>query len=129
VAQIEVAIERKLPIVFHVRDAWEDFFTIISNFKFQNKNYPNGVIHCYTGDEKIVKKLIALGFYIGFTGFVTFEQSKFDHIREAAKVVPLDKLLIETDAPFLAPEPYRGKTNEPAFVLEVAKKNRQYKRN
>jgi len=122
-AQIEIASEKKLPIVFHVRDAWDDFFTIISNFKFQISNSDAvGVVHCFTGDKNIIKKVIDTGFYIGFTGFVTFDQSKFEHIRDSVKITPIEKILIETDAPFLAPEPYRGKTNEPAFVLEVARK-------
>lgn len=129
-AQLEIAIEKKLPIVFHVRDAWDDFFSIISNFKLKNKNSSAalGVVHCFTADEIIARKAVDLGLYVGFTGFVTFDQSKFDHIREAAKIVPVDKMLIETDAPFLAPEPYRGKTNEPAYVLEVAKKISELKR-
>lgn len=116
VSQLELAQKMELPIVIHIRDAWDDFFRIISDYKLK------GVVHCFTGDEKIAGKVIDTGFYLGFTGFVTFEQSKFDHIREAVKAVPLNRLLIETDAPFLAPEPYRGKTNEPAYVAEVDRK-------
>lgn len=123
--QLEIALEKKLPIVFHVRDAWDDFFEIANSKKLKANSC---VLHCFTGDEKIVKKAVDLGLYIGFTGFVTFDQPKFDHIRAAAKIVPVDKILIETDAPFLAPEPYRGKTNEPAYVLEVAKKISELKR-
>ncbi len=119
-AQIKIAEEKNLPIVFHIRDAWDDFFKMMEKTKYSVKK--GGVVHCYTGDEKKVKKITKLGFYLGFTGFVTFEQNKFDYIRRAAKETPLDRLLIETDAPFLAPEPYRGKRNEPAFVLEIAKK-------
>jgi TatD DNase family protein len=122
IKQLELANELKLPVIIHVRDAWEDFFTIISNLEFRISNSPKAVLHCFTGDEKIAGKLLDMGFYIGFTGFVTFEQSKFDNIREALKATPLPKILIETDAPFLAPEPYRGKNNEPAYVIEVAKK-------
>lgn len=127
-AQLVIAFEKKLPIVFHVRDAWDDFFSIIEKSKMKNGDYPKGVVHCFTGDEKTVKKALDLGLYIGFTGFVTFDQPKFDHIRAAAKIVPFDKILLETDAPFLAPEPYRGKTNEPAYVFEVAKKISELKR-
>lgn len=119
VKQLELAKELNLSVIIHIRDAWDDFLEIIQNKKYKRQK---GVIHCFTGDEKIAKKILDLGFYLGFTGFVTFEQSKFDHIREAVKVTPLDRLLVETDAPFLAPEPYRGRTNEPAYVLEVAKK-------
>jgi TatD DNase family protein len=119
-AQLELANELQLPVIFHVRDAWEDFFKIIQNKK--DKIQKGGVLHCYTGDEKIAKRLVGLGFYIGFTGLVTFKNANTAQIKEAAKIVPLDKILVETDAPFLAPEPHRGKTNEPAYVLEVAKK-------
>lgn len=119
--QLELAKELNKPVVIHTRDAEEDTLAIIRNSKFEIEKF-GGVVHCFTGSADFVKKVLELGFYIGFTGFVTFEQDKFDHIREAAKVVPIDKLLIETDAPFLAPEPYRGKTNEPAYVVEVAKK-------
>ncbi|MDD3481217.1 MAG: TatD family hydrolase [Patescibacteria group bacterium] len=122
VAQLELAKRLKLPVVVHIRDAWDDFFRVITDYKL------SGVVHCYTGDEKIAKKVIEAGYFLGFTGFVTFGQAKFDHIREAVKVTPLDHLLIETDAPFLAPEPYRGKPNEPAFVTEVAKKIAEIKK-
>lgn len=124
IAQLELAKELKLPVIIHIRDAWEDFFTIIRNSKLETRNSSDsaGIVHCFTGDAPTAKKLVDLGFYVGFTGFVTFEQSKFEEIREAVKIVPLDKLLLETDAPFLAPEPYRGKTNEPAFVVRVGAK-------
>lgn len=122
VAQLNLAKELKLPLIFHIRDAWEDFFSIIENWESRNRGYPGGVIHCFTGDEKIATKLIELGFFVGFTGFVTFDQEKFMHIKNAAKAVPIEKMLIETDAPFLAPEPCRGKTNEPAYVSYIAEK-------
>jgi len=123
IAQLKLAEELKLPIICHVRDAWDDFFTIIQNSKFKTRNSSvRAVIHCFTGDEKIAEKLIKIGFYVGFTGFITFNQEKFEHIRQSAVRVPLDRILIETDAPFLAPEPYRGKVNEPAYVFEIAQK-------
>lgn len=118
-SQLTIAKRLKLPVVIHVRDAWDDFFKIMEDGGYKGQK---GVIHCFTGDEKIAKKTLDLGFYLGFTGFVTFEQGKFDHIRKAVEQAPLGKILVETDAPFLAPEPYRGKPNEPAYVLEVAKK-------
>jgi TatD DNase family protein len=122
-AQLALAAELGKPVIVHTRDAEEETLSILKNFKLKIKNSDRiGVIHCYTSGSEFAKKLLNLGFSIGFTGFVTFEQPKFDHIREAVKVVPMERLLIETDAPFLAPEPYRGKTNEPAFVAEVAKK-------
>ncbi len=121
-SQLDLAERFKKPVIFHVRDAWEDFFETLENFRIEVGHYPQGVIHCFTGEVAMAKKALKMGLYIGFTGFVTFEQSKFDHIREALVAIPLEKVLVETDAPFLAPEPYRGKPNEPAYVLEVAKK-------
>jgi TatD DNase family protein len=115
-AQLMLAREQKLPVVIHTRDAENDTIKILKGFKL------SGVVHCYTGSVDFSKKLIELGYHIGFTGFVTFEQEKFENIRKVARAVPIDKLLLETDAPFLAPEPHRGKPNEPAYVLEVAKK-------
>lgn len=122
VAQLKLSEELRLPVVAHVRDAWDDFFEILEKQKAECGHYPRGVVHCFTGSSEIAKKISDLGMYIGFTGFVTFEQDKFEHIREAVRAVPLEKILAETDAPFLAPEPYRGKTNEPAYVVEVVKK-------
>lgn len=128
IAQLKIAEELNLPIIFHVRDAWEDFFSIIGNCKLEIGNCPLGIVHCFTGDSKIAQKLVRLGISVGFTGFVTFNQDKFNQIREAVEAVPMNYILIETDAPFLAPEPYRGKVNEPAYVLEVAKKVAELKK-
>ncbi len=122
IAQLELAGELKLPVVIHTRKAEEDTLKILKDWVIKYKPTKVGVIHCYTGSKEFAQKFLDLGFYLGFTGFVTFEQEKFNHIRESVKIVPIGKLLIETDAPYLAPEPYRGKTNEPAFVVEVAKK-------
>jgi TatD DNase family protein len=121
-AQLELAKRLDKPVIIHIRDAWDDAFEIIKKSKIENRKSGPGVVHCFTGGPKEAKKALDLGLMIGFTGFVTFEQGKFDLIREAASLVPLERLLIETDAPFLAPEPYRGKTNEPAYVVEVARK-------
>lgn len=121
-AQLELAQELSLPIIIHSRDSAEDTLDILQTTNDKRRTTLGGVIHCFTYGPDVAKKFLDLGFYIGFTGFITFEQVKFDHIREAAKTVPIEKLLIETDAPFLAPEPNRGKTNEPAFVVDVAQK-------
>lgn len=115
--QLKIAKELSLPVVIHSRDAETDILSILN----KNKGI-KGAVHCFSGDKDYARKLLDLGLFIGFTGFITFEQEKFNQIREAVKIVPAERLLIETDAPFLAPEPYRGKVNEPAFVVEIAKK-------
>lgn len=124
--QLALAADISLPIIVHTREAEEETLSQLSAVSGQLSQ--KGVIHCFTYSPDFAKKLLGLGFYIGFTGFVTFDQSKFDHIRESANIVPIDRILIETDAPLLAPEPYRGKTNEPAYVMEVAKKIAEIKK-
>lgn len=104
-----------LPIVIHVREADEDLITILRE---EDVSPQTGVIHCFTGDYETAKQYLDLGFYISLSGIVTFKKS--DTIREAAKNIPLDRMLIETDSPYLAPVPYRGKKNEPAYVRHVA---------
>lgn len=124
VCQLNLAKKIKKPIIVHVREAWDDAYEILQDFVIQNQGQVNcpGVLHCFTGGPEEAKKFLALGFYIGLTGFVTFNQSKFDPVRKAVKIIPLDKILIETDAPFLAPEPFRGKVNEPSFLINIAQR-------
>lgn len=104
-----------LPIVIHVREADEDLIAILRE---EDVSPQTGVIHCFTGDYETAKQYLDLGFYISFSGIVTFKKS--DTIREAAKNIPLDRMLIETDSPYLAPVPYRGKKNEPGYIRHVA---------
>lgn len=113
--QVDLAQKSNLPVCIHSRDAEEDTIAIL-------KNYPGirGVIHCFTGSEKFAFDSLDLGFYISASGIITFKKS--NELRETIRKVPFDKLLIETDAPFLAPVPCRGKTNEPAFVIHTAEK-------
>lgn len=115
-AQLDLAQELNKPVIIHLRDAWDETLQILNGYDLK------GVIHCYTGNSENAQKLIKMGYSLGFTGFVTFEQAKFEEIREAVRTTPLERILVETDAPFLAPEPHRGKANEPAFVVEVVKK-------
>jgi TatD DNase family protein len=112
-----ISLAKKLakPLVVHVREAHADCASIISE-----EQAGPGVIHCFTGNAEEAKRYLDLGFYISISGVVTFKNS--DALREAVKQVPEERLLIETDSPFLAPVPHRGKRNEPAFVAEVAKK-------
>ena len=113
--QIDIARRRGLPIVIHVRDADEDLIGIL---KSEDVSEKRGVIHCFTGNYETAKRYLDLGFYISFSGIVTFKKS--DELRAAAAGVPADRLLIETDSPYLAPVPFRGKPNEPAYVRYVA---------
>ena len=110
---IEAANRSGLPLIVHTRDAAEDTMRLLREHQAHA-----GVIHCFTEDVRIAKLALDLGFYISFSGIVTFKNAK--SIQEAAQYVPLDRMLVETDAPFLAPVPKRGKPNEPAYVRHTA---------
>ena len=115
--QVCLAAELRLPLIIHCRDAWDDCLTVL------DENSPGtsvGVFHCYTGSPEMVPQLIERGFYISFAGMVTFKNA--DECRAAAKQVPLDRLLIETDAPYLSPEPMRKVSpNEPALLVHTVR--------
>ncbi|HVY43614.1 MAG TPA: TatD family hydrolase [Hyphomicrobiaceae bacterium] len=113
---IAAARETGLPLVIHSRDADADTATILE--EEMAKGPFTAVLHCFTGGVDLARRAAALGHYISFSGIITFKKS--DALRAIAAEVPLDRLLVETDAPFLAPEPHRGKTNEPAFVVHTA---------
>lgn len=115
--QIQLAKELKLPIVIHCRDAFEDCLSILDE---EQAWKGGGVFHCYTGDPEVAKKILRKGFYISFSGIVTFKKAV--ELHEVARSIPRDRFLIETDAPYLAPTPYRGKRNEPAYVKQVAER-------
>ena len=117
IPQMELAYELKLPVIIHCRDAASEMIEICNDLSKQGK-CPKGVLHCWTGTIKEMTQFLDLGFYISFSGIVTFP--KAHEIHECAKKVPNDRYLIETDSPFLAPVPHRGKRNEPAFVENVA---------
>ena len=110
--QIGVARELGLPIIVHARDADEDIAAIIEDE--MAKGVFSGVLHCFSSGAQLARRALALGFYISFSGILTF--NKAEEIREVAGFAPADKVLVETDAPFLAPTPHRGKINEPAFT-------------
>lgn len=119
---IDMAKELNLPLVIHSRGKEKDstdVYKIIYNI-LEEKKYYNGVIHSYVGNMEYMKKFIDLGFYIGVNGIATFKNAQ--EVQEVVKEVPLDKLLLETDCPFLAPDPYRGKRNEPMYIPTIAKK-------
>ncbi len=115
--QIRVARELGLPIVIHSRDANDETVSIIRE-ECSYEGFRGGIMHCFGGTAAMAEALMPLGFMISFAGNVTFK--KAEELREAARVVPLDRLLIETDCPYLAPVPMRGKRNEPSFVAHTA---------
>ena len=117
IPQMELAYELELPVIIHCRNAANALIEICNNLSKTGK-CPHGVVHCWTGTPMEMKQFLDLGFYISFSGIVTFPKA-YD-IHECAKIVPNDKYLIETDSPFLAPVPHRGKRNEPSFVENVA---------
>ncbi|MDC3146902.1 TatD family hydrolase [Prochlorococcus sp. AH-716-I09] len=117
IPQMELASEIELPVIIHCRDAANEMIEICNDLSIKGK-CPKGVLHCWTGTPNEMEKFLDLGFYISFSGIVTFP--KAHEIHECAKLVPSNKYLIETDSPFLAPVPHRGKRNEPAFVENVA---------
>jgi TatD DNase family protein len=117
IRQLELAREAKLPIVIHCRDAWADLTELIqAHWKSSGLG---GILHCFSGTRRDALMFLDWGFQISFAGNVTYK--KAENLREVAREIPLDHLLTETDCPYLAPVPYRGKRNEPAFVVEVAR--------
>lgn len=119
--QLELALEQKLPVIIHTRDAEDDTISILREHWQQAGGAEiGGIIHCFTGTQTLADAALEIGFHISFSGVVTFKTA--EELRSVARTVPMERLLIETDCPFLAPMPYRGKRNEPAFVLETAKK-------
>ena len=114
--QLDLAIAHDMPVIVHTRAAWKDIYSI---FEGEYCNRLRGVFHCFSGEVEDMKRVLDLGFYISFTGVVTFKNASA--IDVAAKV-PVDRLMLETDCPFMAPVPYRGKRSEPAHVPHIAKK-------
>jgi len=113
-AQVRLARELQRPVVIHTREADEDTIAILRE---EGGGELRGVLHCFTGDAALADAGLALGFFVSLAGIITFP--KAEALRETVRRVPLDRLLTETDSPFLAPVPYRGKRNEPAFVVET----------
>jgi TatD DNase family protein len=114
---IQAARATKLPLVIHAREADEDIARILEE-ESKRGGFPF-VLHCFTGGEELARRGVALGGYVSFSGILTFKNS--ESLRKIAAALPEDRILVETDAPFLAPNPYRGKRNEPAYVAETAR--------
>jgi TatD DNase family protein len=117
--QLDIAHQLNKPIIIHCRDAASNLQEVLCKFK-KEKGQVTGVMHCWAGTPEETQQFLDLGMYISFSGIVTFKNAKT--VQSSAAIVPLDRLLVETDCPFLAPVPYRGKRNEPAYVIHVAKK-------
>lgn len=117
-AHIRAAREMGLPLVIHTRDADEDMVRILTD-EHKKGAFP-GVIHCFSSGQALAEAVLALGLYVSISGIVTFKTA--EALRETVKTVPLDRLLVETDSPYLAPVPFRGKRNEPAYTANTAAK-------
>jgi TatD DNase family protein len=116
IKQLHLAAEAVKPIVIHTREAWGDTLQLLS----QHPLTAGGIMHCFTGGPAEATQALALGFHLSFAGVITFPKAQ--SVRQAAALVPENRLLIETDAPYLAPVPHRGKRNEPAFIVETVRK-------
>ncbi len=117
--QIELASLLKKPIIIHARDSNEDIMHILDKSYKNNLLSNQGVMHCFCGDYTLAKKALDVGLYISVSGILTFKNA--DYLRDIVKKIPLDRLLVETDSPYLAPHPFRGKQNEPSFVVHTLK--------
>ena len=113
--QLDLALELNLPVIIHDREAHAETLKILE----QRKRGLRGVLHCFSGDVAMALECLALGFYISVAGPVTYRKS--EQLRAVAREIPVERLLIETDAPYLSPQPWRGKRNEPAYVVETAR--------
>ena len=119
---MSLAYKKKKPLIIHCRDAYDDMLKILNSEKFLD--IP-GVFHCFSGDKFFAKIILDKGFFVSFAGQITFP--KAEALREIVEYIPLDRILIETDCPYLAPQAYRGQRNEPAYIVECAKKIAQIK--
>jgi TatD DNase family protein len=117
--QMENAVKCNLPVIIHDRNAHGELFDIVKKY-YKNDNEPKGVIHCFSGDYDLAMSFIEMGYYISIPGTVTYNNAK--NVQDVASKIPLDYLLIETDSPYLAPMPARGKRNEPYLVGQTARK-------
>ena len=113
--QLELARELKLPVIVHERDAHEDGMNLVREFRDVT-----GVFHCYSGSAEMARQLVDLGWYIGFTGVLTFKNAR--KAIETAEIIPLERIVLETDCPYMAPVPFRGKRNDPGMLFRMAEK-------
>jgi TatD DNase family protein len=116
IQQLELAGQLKMPAILHIREAFGDAMDILRN----NERPEKGVLHCYSGSYEFARECIDMGFYVSFAGVITFENSR--RVKEVAQRVPKERTVIETDCPYLAPHPMRGRRNDPGFVIYTAQK-------
>lgn len=116
-SHLTLSVKKHLPLIIHCRDAFDDLITEVS--EFNKTNLIKGVLHCFEGNSNHLQKILLLGFYIGFDGNITYQDN--NRLRDLVKATPLDRLLLETDSPYLTPEPLRGKRNEPVNMAITAK--------
>jgi TatD DNase family protein len=114
-AQLRLALDLDLPVVIHMREAVTDTLEIV---RTEGRGQLRGIFHCFSEGAELARRVVGLGFHVSFAGIVTFPRA--DKVQEAAAAVPVDRLLIETDCPYLAPVPRRGRRNEPAWLVHVA---------
>jgi TatD DNase family protein len=118
---MRIARDARKPIVIHTREAWDDTLSLLAeHWPASPENPIGGIMHCFSGGAREAERSLDLGFYLSFGGILTFPKSI--ELQEVARQAPADRILVETDAPYLAPVPKRGKRNEPAFVVETARK-------
>jgi TatD DNase family protein len=117
IQQMQIASDAKKPIVIHTREAWDDTIQVIRDHWDLSRG---GIMHCFSGNPEQAKQALDLGFYLSFGGILTFPKAL--EIQESARQAPIERILVETDAPYLAPVPKRGKRNEPAFMIETVRK-------
>lgn len=122
---LQLSLETELPLVIHCRQAFQDFFRILDRYYCHDERARPGMLHCFTGTLEEARELLVRGWYVSISGIVTFKNAEF--LREIVAEVPIERLLVETDAPYLAPVPNRGKRNEPAFIMHTLEKIAQIK--
>ena len=119
--QLELALERRLPVIIHTRDAEDETISVLQeSWVGGGGREIGGIIHCFTGTQRLAEAALQLGFHISFSGVISFKNA--EDLRQVARSVPMERVLIETDCPYLAPVPHRGRRNEPAFVTATAAK-------
>lgn len=126
ITQIKIAQKKNLPVIIHCQKAHDDLLDLLDNYIKTSKKSLSGVFHCFAGNKSHLNKVLNLGFFVGFDGNITYPENK--HLRKLIRLIPLNRLLLETDAPFLTPIPHRSKRNEPLYLPFIALKIAEIKK-